>query len=85
MLCEVNKLLLLYFTFPVTTAPAERSLSRYLCSTINASRLNNLLLMHIHQERTEKLDLTVVAKEFSVNTRRLNYLSKIRQWHVCLH
>ena len=27
MLCEVNKLILLYFTFPVTTATAERSFS----------------------------------------------------------
>ena len=27
MLCEVNKVLLLYFTFPVTTSTAERSFS----------------------------------------------------------
>ena len=42
MLCEVNKVILLYFTFPVTTATAECSFSdlhrmkTFLCSTIES-------------------------------------------------
>ena len=48
MLCKVNKVILLYFTFPVTTATAERSFSdlrrmkAFLCSTMSPCRLNNL-------------------------------------------
>ena len=86
MLSEANKVLSLYFTFPVTTATAERSFSSlrriktYLRSTMSACRLNSLMLMHVHQERTEKLDLAAIAHEFvSVNSRRLNYYGKIRQ------
>ncbi|XP_065885455.1 zinc finger MYM-type protein 1-like [Dysidea avara] len=83
MLCEVNKVLLLYFTFPVTTSTAERSFSSlrriktYLRNTISACKLNNLLLMHVHQHRTDKLDLVSIAREFiSVNSRRMNYFGK---------
>ena len=86
MLSEVNKMLTLYFTFPVTTATAERSFSSlrriktYLRSTMSACRLNSLLLMHIHKERTEKLDLAAIAKEFiTSNSRRLNYFGKVKQ------
>ena len=80
MLSEAKKLLSLYFTFPVTTATAERSFSSlrrvktYLRSTMSACRLNSLLVMHIHQDRTEKLDLATIAREFiSVNS---NYFGK---------
>ena len=47
MLTEVHKLLVLYFTFPVTASTAERSFSSlrrlksYLQNTMNACRLNN--------------------------------------------
>ena len=83
MLCEVNKVLLLYFTFPVTTSTAERSFSSlrriktYLRNTMSAWKLNNLLLMHVHQHKTDKLNLVELAKEFiSVNSRRMNYFGK---------
>ena len=86
MLSEANKILLLYFTFPVTTATAERSFSSlrriktYLHSTMSACRLNSLMLMHVHQKRIEKLDPTAIAHEFvSVNSRRLNHFGKIRR------
>jgi len=63
MLCEVNKILVLYFTFSVTTSTAERSFSSlrriktYLCNTMSSWKLNNLLLMYVHQHRTDKLNL----------------------------
>ena len=83
MLCEVHKVLLLYFTFPVTTSTAERSFSSlrriktYLRNTMSAWKLNNLLLMHVHQHKTDKLNLVELAKEFiSVNSRRMNYFGK---------
>ena len=87
MLSEVKKVLSLYFIFPVITATAEwsfsslRRIKTYLRSTMSACRLNKLMmLMHIHQEKTEKLDLAAIAKDFvSVNSRRLNYFGEIRQ------
>ncbi len=84
MLGEVHKVLKLYFTFPVTTATAERSFSSlkriktFLRNSMTQSRLNNLFILYIHPTRTEDLDLSQIAKEFiSVNTRRLNYFGKM--------
>ena len=84
MLCELDKLLLLYLTSPVTTATAERSFSSlrtvktYLQNTMSACKLNNLLLMHVHQNRTDDLDLAKVAKAFiESNSRRLHYFGKV--------
>jgi len=83
MLTEVHKLLLLYFTVPVTTATAERSFSTlrriktFLRSTMTECRLNNLFLLHVHKSRTDALDLKVIAREFiSANHRRINYFGK---------
>ena len=85
MLSELDRLLLLYLTFPVTTATAERSFSSlhrvksYLRNTLSACKLNNLLLMHVHQNRTDDLDLTKIAKAFiELNSRRLNYFGKLK-------
>ena len=79
MLGEVDKLLKLYFTFPVTTATAERSFSSlrriktFLRSTMSHCRLSNFFLLYIHTSRTDLLDLSAIAKEFvSVNSRRLH-------------
>ena len=83
MLQEVDKLLKLYFTFPVTTATAERSFSSlryiktYLRSTMTSSRLNNLFLLYIHKERTDSLDLHKIGNDFvNVNNRRQNYFGR---------
>ena len=80
MFSEVDKLLRLYFTFPVTSATAERSFSSlrliktYLRSTMTSQHLNNLFLLYIHKHLTDSLDLVSVAKEFvSANSRRQNY------------
>ena len=62
---------------PVTTATAERSFSTlrrlktYLRSTMSQPRLNHIVLLHSHKERTDALDLIHIAKTFvSVNNRR---------------
>ena len=55
---------------PATNAVSERSASAlrrvksYLRSTISQSRLNNLMLLHIHKDRTDKLDLKACSNEF---------------------
>ena len=83
MLAEVDKMLKIYFTFPVTTATAERSFSSlrrlktYLRSTMSQSRLNNLFILYVYTEKTDKLDLESIAREFvSVKQRRLHYFGK---------
>ena len=84
MLSEVDKLLKVYFTFPVTSATAERAFSSlrriktFLRSTMTQCRLNNLFMLYVHTNVTDTLDLTQIAKEFvSVNSRRINYFGKM--------
>lgn len=83
MLSEVFMLLSLYFTFPVTTASAERSFSAlrrlktFLRSTMTECRLNNLFLLYVHKHRTDRIDLLAIAKDFiSVNSRRQRYFGE---------
>ena len=87
MFSEVNKLLHLYLTVPMTSSTAERSFSAlrgikdYLRSTMTQARLNHLMVMHIHKERTDNLNIADIAKTFiSLNDRRrafLDILNKI--------
>ena len=80
MFSEIDKLLRLYLTIPVTTATAERSFSSlrriktYLRSTMTEQRLNNILLLHTHKQMTDALDLTEIAHSFvSSNERRTEF------------
>ena len=63
MLQEIDKVLKLYFTLPVTTSTAERSFSSlrrlktFVRSTMTQSQLNNLLLLYIHSTETNHLDM----------------------------
>ncbi len=70
----VTKLLLV---MPATNSTSERSFScmrrvkTYLRSTMTQQRLNNLMVLHVHKDHTDKLNLCEVANEFvSVNERR---------------
>ena len=62
MFSEVHRLLKIFYTIPVTTATAERSFSAlcrlktYLRLTMTQPRLNNLMLLYIHKERTDELN-----------------------------
>ena len=55
---------------PATNASSERSFSAlrrvksYLHSTLRQDRLNHLMVLHIHNERTDELDLKEVAYKF---------------------
>ena len=84
MLSDIDKLLKIYFTFPVTSATAERSFSAlrriktFLRMTMTHSRLNNLFLLYTHTAKIDDLDLKAVAREFiAVNSRRIHYFGKI--------
>ena len=74
---DIFILLRILLTIPVTTDTAERTFSAlwrlktYLRSTMTQPRLNHVMLLHIHKERTDELDILQVAKSFiSVNERR---------------
>ena len=80
MFSEVNKLLHLYLTVPMTSATAERTfsalrrLNTYLHATMSQQRLNNLMVLHVHKDETDNLNLVDVAKNFiDVNNRRHLY------------
>ena len=73
MLSEVHKLVLLYLTVPVTIATAERSFSglkrikTYLRNSMTQQCLNHCMLLHIHRNKTDDLDLLKIATEFKRN------------------
>ena len=83
LLCEVFSLLRIALTIPVTSATAERAFSalrrlkNFLRSTMSQPRLNHVMILHIHKETTDKLDLTTIAREFvSINEKRGNYFGR---------
>ena len=76
MLCEISHLLHIAPTIPVTSATAKRTFSAlrrlktFLRSSMTQPRLNHVMLLHIHKEKTDTLDLTAIAKDFiSVSDR----------------
>ena len=80
MLPEVDKLLRLYYTIPITSATAERTFSTirrlksYLHSTMSQRRLNHLIILHTYKHLTEQIDLQAIAVDFiNRNNRRINY------------
>lgn len=65
------------------TCTAERSFSvlhrvkTYLRSTVSEERLNSVILLHIHKDKTDSLNLTKVATLFvSANSRRIDFFGK---------
>ena len=79
---EIHKLLLLYFTIPLTTCTAERSYSSmktYLRSTMTEKRLNNVMLCHVHKEELDELSIVDICSSFiCTNSRRKSYLVNFR-------
>ncbi|KAL3062066.1 hypothetical protein OYC64_010060 [Pagothenia borchgrevinki] len=81
---EVDKLLRLYLTVPMSNATAERSFSSlrqlktFLRSTMSECHLNHLLFLHIHKDLTDGLDLRKVLRSFCfASERREVYFGKI--------
>ena len=67
MLSEVENLLKIYITIPITTSTSKRSFSAMkrlkssLRLTMTQQRLNNVMLLHIHKYDTDNLDMTDIA------------------------
>ena len=70
MLPTVHQLIRLYKIIPITSATSERTFSAlrrlftYLRSSMSERRLNNCLLLHVHKDVTDSLDLISIASEF---------------------
>ena len=69
-LSEVLVVLKLILVVPATNATSERSFSSlrriktFLRSTMTQSRLNHLMILHAHKEKTDSLILTDIANDF---------------------
>ena len=99
MLSEVNKMLFLYLTAPMTSSTAERlfsslrRLKTYLRSTMTQKKLNHIQLLHVHKQRTDEIDVHKIMQTFiNCNSRRLSFFDAIRcmpismnYWHFLLH
>ena len=70
LLSQVSCLLQLILVMLATNATSERSFSclhclkNFLRTTMSQRRLNHLMLLHVHKERTDSLDLRVVLNAF---------------------
>ena len=83
LLSEIVTIVRLILVMPATNATSERSFSAlrrvktYLRSTMCQARLNNLMLLHVHKEATDKLDLIACANDFvGSNSHRYNMFGK---------
>ena len=92
MLSEVHKLLRLYLTVPITSSTSERAFSTlrrlltYLRATMTEQRLNNCMLLHIHKDLTDNLDVCEIAKEFIMAKEEADILAilfNIRHFVLC--
>ena len=72
MFSEIHALLLLYLTIPMTSATAEctfltlRRLKNYLRLNMSQERLNHIIFLHTHKDRTDMIKL-------EENCRRICY------------
>ena len=88
----VMKLMKIILTMPATNAISERSFSAlrrmktWLRSTMNQTRLNWCMVLHIHNDDTDKLNIVDVANEFvSRNSTRSHIFGRfVKIFFYCL-
>ena len=67
---EISTILKLIMVVPATNAVSERSASAlqrvkiYLRATMSQLRLNNLIVLHSHKEKTDSLDISACLNYF---------------------
>ena len=67
---QIVMLAKLLFKMPATNAVSERSsfalkrVKTYLRATANEKRLNDLMILHVHKDRTDKIDLVDFVNQF---------------------
>ena len=84
MFSEVLHLMKIFYTMPITTATAERTFSAlrrlktYLRTTMSQPRLNHTMLLYVHKDRTDKVDVVTIARSFiAENERRRKYFGSL--------
>ena len=84
MCSEVYSLGVIYMTVPMTSATAERSFSTmrriktYLRQTMSQQRLNHCMLLHIHKDRTDRINMHDVLTSFvEANDDRVRYFGTV--------
>lgn len=71
LLSEVVKICELVLVAAATNATSERSFSAlrrvktFLRTTMTQSRLNSLMILHVHKESCDALDMVKVARDFT--------------------
>ena len=74
------KLLSLVLVMPATNAVSERCLKSYLRATMSQSRLNNVMVLHVHKNLTDKLSLVDIGNNFiSDSSHRESLFGKFLQ------
>ena len=70
-------------TIPVTTSSSERNFSAlkrvktYLRNSMTQSRLNHCMLVHVHQDKTDTLNICEIANDFiRCNEKRIEYFGQ---------
>ena len=83
LLSQVQRLAQLVLVMPATNASSERSFSAlrrvksYLRTTMTQKRLNYLMILHVHKDRTDLLDLKALLNEFiQCSEHRCNIFAK---------
>ena len=83
LMSQVSRLMQLVLVMPATNATSERSFSAlrrvksYLRCTMGQERLNYLMLLHVHNDKTDKLDLKSISNDFVQDSvHRSNIFSK---------
>ena len=67
---QITMLATLLLLMPATNAVSERSFSAlkrvktYPCATTSHNRLNHLMTLHVHKERTDAINMVVIANDF---------------------
>ena len=83
LLSEIHEVLKLILVIPATNASSERSFSAlkrvktYMRTTMSQDRLNNLMMLYVHKEKTDNLCLIDVCNEYvSRSESRLSKFGK---------
>ena len=90
LLSQVIRMTKLVLAAAATNSTSERSFSAmrraksYLQNTMGQQRLNNIMILHIHKERTDKLRLTEIANEFVRDSEaRLRRFGRFEEVNWC--
>lgn len=88
---QVARLVKLVLLMPVTNAVSERSTSAmqriqtYLRSIMTQSRLNNVMVLHVHKHLTDTIDHTSVLNEFALANDERKLLGLSSELIIVLH